>query len=292
MSIRALSRHHELASTYFIQSSYTKHELNRLSRQDRLLTAQMGGLLPEQPDLSRFHHVLDVGCGPGDWLLQLARLSPRMTGVGIELNEQMVQSARSRAAHQGFSERLSFRVMDALAPLPLPDQLFDLVNLRLGLSFVRTWEWPLVLLELCRVTCTDGIVRLTEPEVLHISSSPALTRLGELFVCAFARAGHLFAPTSTGLTEHLAPLLHRVGCQQVQHQMVPLHLAAGTDAGRAYVHNVQALLQVVRPFLEHRGCLRREDEDLDQQVLREIQQLTFHATWTFHTVWGKKREQE
>ncbi len=283
------SHHHELASTYFIQSQHTKQELTRLTLQDRLLTTQMGGLLPEQPDPTRFQHVLDVGCGTGDWLLQLASISPSTSGVGIDINPYMVQYARFRAAHHSLSERVVFQVMDALSPLAFSDNSFDLVNLRLGISFVRTWEWPHLLVELLRVTRPGGTIRLTEPEVLHSSSSPALTRLGEIFLCAFTRAGHLFAPTSTGLTAHLAPLLHQFGYVQVQQQAFPLRLSAGTEAGQSYAENAAALLKAVRPFLERRGCVSSDYDELYQQVLNEIQQPDFEVTWTFHIVWGQIR---
>jgi hypothetical protein len=35
--------------------------------------------------------------------------------------------------------------MDALRMLVFPDAFFDLVNLRCGCSYVRTWEWPKLL---------------------------------------------------------------------------------------------------------------------------------------------------
>ena len=70
-----LPRRHkdELASTYFVQDQQAKQELARLTLQDRLLTAQMGGVLPEQPTLTGFQRVLDVSSSTEDWLLQISR---------------------------------------------------------------------------------------------------------------------------------------------------------------------------------------------------------------------------
>jgi len=279
--------------TYFIQERTNGEELARLSLPDEVVTTAMGGVLPEQPDPAAFHYVLDVACGPGGWLITTARTYPTIARlVGVDISRQMVAHAREQAEQLHLSDRVEFQVMDALAPLTFPDEVFDLVNLRLGMSFVRLWDWPRLLTELLRVTRPGGVIRLTEPEVLHPSSSPALTRLGEVFLCAFARAGHLFKPTSTGLTAHLAPLLHQPGWVQVQQQVFPLLLSAGTEAGQAYADNVMALLKGVRPFLERRGCLTSDDEALAEQVQAEMQCPDFQVTWTFHTVWGKKREQE
>ena len=51
-------------------------EMARLIDQDRLITRCMGGLLPERSnDFSGIHRVLDIGCGPGGWVLELALLA-------------------------------------------------------------------------------------------------------------------------------------------------------------------------------------------------------------------------
>ena len=64
-----INRGQELPSTYWVQDRSNKEELTRLRLQDAMLTASMGGVLPEQSDPTIFQHVLDVGCGSGDWLI-------------------------------------------------------------------------------------------------------------------------------------------------------------------------------------------------------------------------------
>ena len=46
-------------------------EMIRLLIQDRSLTEGMGGPLTEQPDPTSLRRVLDVGCGPGGWILEV-----------------------------------------------------------------------------------------------------------------------------------------------------------------------------------------------------------------------------
>ena len=65
------SRHHP--GTYAVQGAANDKELNRLRLQDQMISAVMGGVLPEQSDPARFEHVLDIGCGPGGWLLETAQ---------------------------------------------------------------------------------------------------------------------------------------------------------------------------------------------------------------------------
>src|SRR5712691_5576152 len=62
-------------STYFIDAE-SAAEMARLMIQDRLLTKGMGGLFPERADLSNLHRILDIGCGPGAWALDVADAYP------------------------------------------------------------------------------------------------------------------------------------------------------------------------------------------------------------------------
>jgi len=52
----------QYSGTYFVQDRQNEEELLRLVDQDRLVTASMGGVLPEQADPSAFRRVLDVAC--------------------------------------------------------------------------------------------------------------------------------------------------------------------------------------------------------------------------------------
>ncbi len=146
----------ELASTYFVQDRSDERELQRLVTQNELLTSCMGGVLPEQPNPTHFKEVLDIGCGPGGWAIQTALSYPEMRVTGIDISTTMVRFARSQAQIRGVADRVTFAMMDALCMLEFPDNTFDLVNLRLGSSFLRTWEWPRMLSEMERVARHAG----------------------------------------------------------------------------------------------------------------------------------------
>src|SRR3989442_9230528 len=59
-------------SQYFVEDRSSNPEMIRLMIQDSTVTAGMGGPLAEQPDPAALHRVLDIGCGPGGWLLETA----------------------------------------------------------------------------------------------------------------------------------------------------------------------------------------------------------------------------
>src|SRR5258708_14248782 len=94
---------------------------------------------------------------------------------------------------------------------------FDLINQRLGISFLRTWDWHKLLTEYMRILKPGGVIRITESEMSGDStSSPALNRFYQFMIAAFYQSGHLFNEQGSSVIQELEPLLQRHGLQEVQ----------------------------------------------------------------------------
>ena len=278
----------EHPGTYFVQDRSSKEEIQRLRILDQIFTARMGGVFAEQSDPSRFRRVLDVGCGPGGWALEAARVYPTLSVFGIDISKTMIEDARNQAAEQGVADRVKFQAMDALRMLEFPPGFFDLVNMRMGTSFMRKWDWPKMLSELQRIAHPGGVVRVTDADIIHASNSPALIRFYEMFQCALFKAGHLFEQETTGITAHLVPLFTQHGLQQVQTKTHELEYQAGTPQGQAYAEGVKNMFHTLRPFIQKWGCISQDYDTIYQQALDEMQRSDFHVTWKLLTVWGEK----
>jgi ubiquinone/menaquinone biosynthesis C-methylase UbiE len=278
----------EQPSTYFVQDRANQEEVNRLQLQDYLLTASMGGILPEQPDPSVFPRVLDVGCGTGGWLIELAKAYPTSTRlVGVDASLKFVEYARTQARAEGVSDRVEFHAMDALRILEFPDASFDLVNQRLAVSWLRTWDWPKLLQEYRRVARLGGVVRITEPEVMVVSTRPAFTRLSELSLRTMYQSGHLFHPTTDGVTSELARLLSQHGLGQVQTRAYALHYRAETPEGQHFFEDIRLAFRTGLPFFRKWIRVPEDYEEIYQQMLSEMLQPDFVAIWNLLTAWGK-----
>jgi ubiquinone/menaquinone biosynthesis C-methylase UbiE len=281
----------ELPSTYFVQDRSNKEELIRLDEQDRLVTTLIGGLLPEQKDPGRFQHVLDVGCGPGGWLIELARTYPGIsTLMGVDISDRIITYARGQAKAAQVNDRANFQVGDALRLPKLPASSFDLVHQRLGMSFLRTWEWPKLLSEYQRVCKSGGIIHITENALMPETNSPALKRLVELLIEAFYQAGHFFTLEGEGVTRHLAAVMRQYGIRQVQTKAYPLVYHARPETQRAYAEDVQRLFRTGLPFLRKWIKLPSDYQEIYQQMVFETQQSDFTATNILTTAWGIKNE--
>lgn len=287
MSDSPSSRLH-LSSTYFVSNLSNTEELQRVQVQDQMVTAAMGGVLPEQADPTRFQRVLDVGCGAGAWVIEAARTYPHMILlIGVDISTMMLDYAREQAVLQHLNDRVEFHQMDALRMLEFPTGYFDLVNQRCAKSWIRTWDWPKLLQEFQRVTRPGGVIRVTEPGLLE-SNSPALNRHWDFLMHAFYQSGRLFTEEHDGLIKDLACLLGRYGLQQVQKRAYRLQYRAGTPEGQHFVNDVQMSFRTLMPFLRKWAHLPNDYEEIYKQAVREIQQPDFEATWHLLTAWGIK----
>jgi ubiquinone/menaquinone biosynthesis C-methylase UbiE len=277
----------ELPSTYFVRDKEKREELRRLTVQGRMLTMAMGGPLPEQADPTIFRNVLDMACGPGDWVIDAASTYPTMSLVGIDISQLMINYASAQAGIQRLTGRVAFRVMDVLGALDFPNASFDLVNMRLGVSFMRTWDWPKLLNESWRILRPGGTLRLTDSVATQESNSAAVTELFEMFMHALFQAGHLFTHESTGLTAHLARLLTQYGYQQVQTKPYALEFRAGTPEGQTYYEDLKHF-HTIRPFLLKWGIRGEDFEKVYQQALKDAQQSDFWLIWHLLSAWGIK----
>jgi ubiquinone/menaquinone biosynthesis C-methylase UbiE len=280
-----------LSSTYPVQDRSNQEELKRLAIQDHMLTAVMGGVLPEQEDPTRFRRVLDIGCGPGGWILAVAQEYPQIERLfGIDISTTIINYAREQAEQKhipvGPRERIEFHVMDALRMLEFPEDFFDLVNFRLGVSFMRQWDWPKLFSEMRRVLKVGGVVRIVEVPIGPRSKSEALTKLYELFRCALFRSGHLFREEPTGLIDELPGLLMQNSFQKIELHKCEVEYRAGTEIGDASLQDNAMLFRTFRPFFSRYGCLPGNYDHLYQQAVNDLQQQGFIVTADVYTIWA------
>jgi len=281
----------EHPSTYFVQDRSNVEEMTRLDIQDRMLNTAMGGVLPELADPTLLRRVLDVGCGTGGWLRETARTYPSIERlVGADISAKMLDYARTKAELQHLDGRVQFQTMDALRMLEFPTSSFDLVNQRLGTSWLRTWEWTKILLEYQRVSRPGGIIRITEGNIVIESNSPALTKLNQISLETLYRSGRLFAASGDGLISELARLMTLHAIENVQTRLHTLTYRAGTESGQWFCDDMARFYHVALPFFQKWTRVPDNYQRTCEEAKKEMQHPDFVATWTFLTAWGIRSE--
>src|SRR5438552_3811824 len=136
----------------YVFNPESSEEMARLINLDRMTTQNMGGPLVGVTYPSDLRSVLDIGCGPGGWVLDVAFEYPEVEVSGIDISTSMIDYANARArTEQRYNA--SFGVMDINQSLDFPDASFDLVNARFLFSVVERDAWMSVV---AYWTCDSG----------------------------------------------------------------------------------------------------------------------------------------
>lgn len=277
-------------NTYVLDSE-SGTEMARIILQDRMVTKCMGGAISEREDaeVAAMHDILDIACGPGAWVLDMAFAYPKIHVTGIDISRTMIEYARANAQVQDL-HNASFKVMDALQPLDFADNSFDLVNARAMFAFMSRADWPKLVQECMRILRPGGTLRMTEIEY-GISNSPATEKLSGMFTQALQRTGRSFSPDGRhlGITPMLEYFLRKAGFEHLQKRPYVLDASMGSEAYSSNYQNIMAVHKMLQPFLVSKGLITDEEfEPLYQQSLAEMQLEDFCSLWYFLTVWGQK----
>ena len=255
-----------------------------------LLTAGLGGLFSERADdLSGIFAILDIGCGPGDWVLSVASKYPDIQVTGIEISEQMIKDANAHARARGF-ENAHFRVMDATQPLDFPNGTFDLVNARGITGFMNPELWPKILGESYRILRPGGTFRITELSE-PLTNSAATGKLWGLFARSMSATGRNYDPEGRhmGIVHQLPRLLREAGLQNIQIRGHGIDYSAGTPTWEGWYQNFSVVLKLIQPFFMKLGLATEEEFDrLYQQMLLDMHSDQFTGLAPYFTFWGTK----
>lgn len=264
-------------------------EMARLVNKARLQTAHMGGLLAEQPDPAVFQAVLDIGCGPGAWVHDMAFKYPEVQVVGIDKSDLMINYARVLAQDQGFTNT-SFHVMDALGPLSFADEAFDLINCKFLGEFMPKSAWPGLMRECWRLVRPGGVVRLTEYE-MGFSNSPAHEHLCGLYLRAMFEADRIFSADGRhlGLINMLEPFLQKAGFRATGHCAYAVNYSRGAELHEEWSQDLMLKVKLTLPFLVKMGISTQgELERMAERMQEEIYAPNFCAIWIYLTAYGIK----
>jgi ubiquinone/menaquinone biosynthesis C-methylase UbiE len=264
-------------------------EMDRLTKQAQVI-AKYTDPHPLQIQPMQGQTILDIGCGPGVWALDLAQSNPDCQIVGLDISQRMVNYANS-CAYVRRLPHVRFEQGDARKRLPFPDMSFDIVNARFIFWFLQTTTWLVFLAECYRVLRPGGMLYSTETEGLGITSSSALTDYSLLITHYLRKAQHCFTKKGpyTGITAAQEPLLRKSGFEDIHQHVNVMNYSTGTPAFPAVIEDLAALMPLIEPALLREQII---DQDalvrLRTQVLAEIHGDEFYAIDFFQTVWGRK----
>ncbi len=269
-------------NTYIVDAE-SPAETARLINLDRIITQTMGGPLVGIDDPASLHNILDLGCGPGGWVLDVAFALPDAEVEGVDISRIMVDYANARARTQRLPNA-SFGVMNITQPLDFPDASFDLVNARFLTGVMQRDSWPSFIAECTRLLRPGGLIRLTELVDSGVSTSPAFERLQELIYRALWQNGYGFSVDgrTLGMTHALPRMLRAQGYQNCSHMGFGLEFSVNTPGWIDFYRNAEIGYRLGQAFYVNAGVTTSEEfEQLYQQMLIEMHSDDFFGMWHY-----------
>ncbi|PKY41984.1 S-adenosyl-L-methionine-dependent methyltransferase [Rhizophagus irregularis] len=109
---------------------------------------------PVEEKLTLGCKVLDVACGPGTWLLDLATIYDKSNFFGLDIKPVFPKEIKPC--------NLEFIEADIFDGLPFRDNEFDFTHIESMVNILTTEQWNFTLSELIRVTKPGGYIEITE----------------------------------------------------------------------------------------------------------------------------------
>ena len=270
-------------------------ELERLSNKILLIKNALGGLLPGLADaeMAQIHDVLEIGCGPGSWTLEMAQTyySQKIQVTGIDISHSMIANANIQARDRQLEHLVKhFRVDNLVGPFAFPDASFDLISTQFLSKVLFRDAWPDMVGECWRLLRPGGRLRLTDFEVGE-SNAPAHEELWSLFILAMRLAGRSFSPGDRhlGLLCEMEPMLIDAGFQDTLCFGHMINYSSGAPLHEEWKKDFLILSKGVQPMLVKMGVATQEHVDmLHQQQQIEMGLQNFHGILPMLTVWGRK----
>ncbi|CAG8641241.1 18579_t:CDS:2, partial [Dentiscutata erythropus] len=119
--------------------------------------------------------ILDVGCGPGLWTIDMGLKYPSSLIIAIDINSSNFPSSEECPSN------VCYLACNAIHGIPFPPSTFDFVNISLMWSAFTEEQWIIVIKELVRVLKHDGWIEFTEPDPMSKNCGENLTWLLECF---------------------------------------------------------------------------------------------------------------
>jgi len=120
---------------------YLESTAGLVARSSRILEPFLKEFVNHVVDADRPMRLLEIGCGSGIYLRHAAERNTRLTGVAVDLREDVVRTASANLAAWGVASRFRVIATDIRTPPPDFGAPFDLVTLYNNIYYFDPTEW-------------------------------------------------------------------------------------------------------------------------------------------------------
>ncbi|KAI9029644.1 S-adenosyl-L-methionine-dependent methyltransferase [Phycomyces nitens] len=268
--------HNMVTSTYWLPND--EEEMDRLVGQHFALKSLFNGNFLEDPKIKALFEkgseILDVGCGPGTWIMDVATDYPACQCTGIDMSEVFPNIIRP--------SNVSFHSGNVLERMPFEDNTFDFVNMRLFILALRKEEWHKVLKEIFRVLKPGGYIQSTECSMLDVGNEFVL-HVGKAIIEEMVDRGQ-----EPGILYVFPELMENANFQEVTQDKRIAHLSQPDHINREFLWDMINIFKSAQPFLSKKLGIPEENyPGFLQQAYKECQKSP-GAEWVLGITVGQK----
>ncbi|KAI8332075.1 S-adenosyl-L-methionine-dependent methyltransferase [Chlamydoabsidia padenii] len=190
--------------------------------------------------------VLDCGCGPGTWIMDVATEYPHCQLTGVDLSDTFPTSVRPSNVH--------FDVGNVLDRLPYEDNTFDFIHVRLFIAALRVNEWPIALKELYRILKPGGLIQSVECG--QLSRGRKFTDDLSKRVVAFMQSRCQDPFVNSNITSYLK----ESGFEVVDRTVKDINLGQSDSVSREFLWDMITLYKSLKPFMAAQLDLKTDAE--------------------------------
>jgi SAM-dependent methyltransferase len=234
------------------------------------------------PHVAAPKRILDVGCGTGQWALDMAKQFPQSAVVGVDI----VPPARPFTAP--LPPNFAFLQANILQPLTaLANDSFDFVHMRcLGWGIPATL-WQSVLHELVRVTAHGGWIETVEAD-LPRDTGPAYDSVRTMLETILSTRG-----VDLANTRRIDSFLRQATTDVQGIASYTLDIPVGANGGGhgpRMAWNILLELDNLTPFFLQTHCWEAQPwRELRQQIEAEFEREEYQPSVTIAVTIGQKR---
>jgi SAM-dependent methyltransferase len=249
-------------------------------------------LLPEDRDLPHLGAVLNLACGQGGLVQELANEYPELEVAGVDVSPALIATNNAQVRAQGLTNA-SYGVVDlSHPPFDFSAATFDLVTASFLQSRLEERDFPPLLSECARILKPGGWIRLVECESGWCTSL-AVEDLSQRYEEATRRAGLHPIPANRAhdldSKGALRTMLAEAKLPISAVRRVTLDFSACQPAHTRMQQVILVFFELVKPHLLRMQVVSEtEYVALMRQAACEMSLLGFQGRWHLLALWGRK----
>ncbi|CAG8553316.1 16964_t:CDS:2, partial [Acaulospora colombiana] len=203
--------------------------------------------------------VLDIGCGTGEWILDMAKEYPNTRFYGLDMLPIYPTSS--------LPENVKFHQANLLEGLPFEDETFDFVNMSLLVRHLTTRQWEdVVVRELVRVTKPLGFIELMEGDLSLHNQGPITAKLQEA-----SRVDACQRYQSNDRDDHLQDTYDKSSIAWLECRNANWLLEQSLETG------LQVFKMLKKPNLEFMSVTSSEYDDMLTSYVQEVEEYNTYC---------------